>query len=303
MLINDALKKAKGWILWRAIPKGDKVIKQPFKLDGSRNEWNKTNYGFDEVSKIFNQGGYTGIGLQPKDNLICIDLDNCLDPNDEPTGYALDILKLGSYTEISPSGKGLHVWINSTKKIEFMQMRGLEIFSRSKYVTITGNIYKNLNEVKTLDISHIIQRYFPDRVSGNDINFTADPTLKSGPIGAFCRAIDIHKALEMTGMYTKYDDRYQYNPSNSAPGVVIYENKWVISNHASDPANGGQHNAFDIVRIHKFGRYELDSFDNMVAFALTIPEVKIELDNNNIQWRKKLIRDDKHKIMKCYKNI
>jgi predicted P-loop ATPase len=47
--------------------------------------------------------------------------------------------------------------------------------------------------------------------------------------------------------------RYQYIHSDSTAGVVIYEDKYIYSNHAKDPAYGKLLNAFDLCRIHRFG--------------------------------------------------
>jgi predicted P-loop ATPase len=63
--------------------------------------------------------------------------------------------------------------------------------------------------------------------------------------------------------------RYDYIPADSSAGVVIYDDKFTYSHHASDPAYGKLLNAFDLVRIHKFGDDdEKSSFKNMCDFAL-----------------------------------
>jgi len=267
--IPESLKTARGWILWKKVKKDDKIIKLPIKLDGSSDMWNTTNYSFDEVKD------FELIGLQPKGKLICIDLDKCFDDEGRPNKAALDALSLNSYAEYSPSGKGLHVWVNTTIEYNSMARKGIELFANSKYCTITGNVYKN-NEVKTCDISWLINKYF-----NSTSRHTADPLLKKGPIGSFCRAISINEALEMTGMYTHIDgDRWHYNPSESAPGVLTYEGKWAISNHATDPlCDGHEHNAFDVVRIHK-------GFDvnDMIKWGSGLDKVKeqIKIDEADI---------------------
>ena len=49
------------------------------------------------------------------------------------------------------------------------------------------------------------------------------------------------------------EGRYDYIPADSSAGVVVYDDKFVFSHHASDPASGKLLNAFDLVRIHLFG--------------------------------------------------
>ena len=91
-----------------------------------------------------------------------------------------------------------------------------------------------------------------------------DPTTKKGVIGAFCRCYDIHTAIAefLPDVYVKCsaDDRYTYANGSTASGLVVYEGgKFAYSNHATDPAGGQLCNAFDLVRIHKYGSLDDDA--------------------------------------------
>ncbi len=84
----------------------------------------------------------------------------------------------------------------------------------------------------------------------------ADPLVKEGVVGAFCRAYSIEDAIE-TFLHDVYepsamDGRYDYIPADSSAGLVIYDSKFAYSHHATDPACGRLLNAFDLVRIHRF---------------------------------------------------
>lgn len=88
----------------------------------------------------------------------------------------------------------------------------------------------------------------------------ADPLEKPGIVGAFCRAYTIEEAIEtfLSDVYepSSMNGRYDYIPADSAAGVVVYDEKFVYSHHATDPVCGKLLNAFDLVRLHKF--WELD---------------------------------------------
>lgn len=120
----------------------------------------------------------------------------------------------------------------------------------------------------------------------------ADPLTKEGTIGAFCRAYSIEDAIEafLSDIYTtsQIPGRYDYVLADSQAGVVIYEGKFAYSHHATDPACGQLMNAFDMVRIHKFGELDkkadedtesskLPSFKAMSEFAVSDEKVKLEL--------------------------
>ena len=89
-----------------------------------------------------------------------------------------------------------------------------------------------------------------------------DPLTKGGIIGAFCRAHSINDVLEtiLADRYTPTasDDwqggsaRYTFIGGSSTGGLVVYEDKYAYSHHATDPACGHLCNAFDLVRLHLF---------------------------------------------------
>lgn len=89
-----------------------------------------------------------------------------------------------------------------------------------------------------------------------------DPLKKRGIVGAFNRTFSITEAIdkfipEVYQPSKSIPGRYDYVPADSAAGVVIYDDVFAYSHHATDPACGRLMNAFDVVRIHKFG--ELDA--------------------------------------------
>ena len=86
-----------------------------------------------------------------------------------------------------------------------------------------------------------------------------DPTEKQGVVGAFCRTYDIFTAMDafLPHIYDPVDgdaDRYTYLGGSTTGGAVIYDNgKFLYSHHATDPCSGRLVNAFDLVRLHKYG--------------------------------------------------
>ena len=88
-----------------------------------------------------------------------------------------------------------------------------------------------------------------------------DPKEKPGVVGAFCRTYSVVDVIEkfLQDVYSPCENpnRYTYIPGSSAGGLVIYENgDFAYSHHGTDPISGKLCNAFDLVRLHKFG--ELD---------------------------------------------
>lgn len=112
----------------------------------------------------------------------------------------------------------------------------------------------------------------------------ADPTEKSGIVGAFCKVYDVYRVIYdvIPGVYAPCDseDRFTYVGGSTTGGAVVYgDGKFLYSHHATDPAGGKLCNAFDLVRLHMFGDKDddakpdtptnkLPSFVEMCRFAV-----------------------------------
>lgn len=167
-----------------------------------------------------------------------------------------------------------------------------------------------------------------------------DPLEKKGIVGAFCRTYSITEAIAffLKDEYspTMQDDRYTYNKGTTAGGLVIYEDAYAYSHHGTDPCSGKTSNAFDLVRIHKFGHLDVEgsktqrpkSFAAMEDFARADKEVKktlaseilqeanyqyfkddleepanVEGDQDQIEWMSHLEADSKGKYLSNASNI
>lgn len=108
-----------------------------------------------------------------------------------------------------------------------------------------------------------------------------DPLGKDGTVGLFNRTyFPINRAIEkfLSDVYepTDNENRYHYIQSSSMAGVeIIEEGKFAYSHHAKDPAYLKLCNAFDLVRIHKFGDDDSKkSFNAMCELAMEDDEVR-----------------------------
>lgn len=91
-----------------------------------------------------------------------------------------------------------------------------------------------------------------------------DPTTKQGVVGAFCRTYGILEAMAafIPAAYepTETPGRYTYAGGTTTGGAVLYEgNRFLYSHHATDPCSGQLVNAWDMVRLHKFGDMDNDA--------------------------------------------
>lgn len=112
------------------------------------------------------------------------------------------------------------------------------------------------------------------------------PLEKPGIIGDFCRAISISEAISRFNLPYAHasGERWTYTAGSRPEGAIVYDDDTKLhSHHDTDPASG-QHNAFDLVRLHRFKQLDGAFYDDvpvndrpshkaMIKLALEQPEV------------------------------
>lgn len=110
-----------------------------------------------------------------------------------------------------------------------------------------------------------------------------NPTEKKGIVGTFCRTYSITEAIDkfLSDEYiaTADEKRFTYTKGSTAAGLMVYDDLFAYSHHGTDPCGGKLSNAFDLVRVHKFGHLDTEtnkakSFAAMEEFARSDKEVK-----------------------------
>lgn len=145
--IPNELQELTQWVCWQAKPKSNgKLDKIPINPATGRNasHSNPKSWGtFQQALARYRQNDkLAGIGFvfSKDDPYTGVDLDTCRDHktgNIEP--WALQIIQdLASYTEISPSGTGLHVISKAALPGGGRKNERLEIYSSQRFFTITG---------------------------------------------------------------------------------------------------------------------------------------------------------------------
>ena len=154
--IPAVLKAADCWVVWRYVEDVDEdtgevnwtkppVNARTGRLASSTNPqtWSK----FVAALIAYRRGSMDGVGfvLQVNDGddqpaIVAIDLDHCRDPE---TGvidnWAMQIIrKLNSYTEVSPSGAGIRVFVLGRLPPKGRKKGRYENYETSRYVTVTG---------------------------------------------------------------------------------------------------------------------------------------------------------------------
>ncbi len=140
------------WVLWRVrgtkkVPYQAKLPKQPAKVDDP-STWGT----YEEASAAArNTPGVDGIGfVLTNTDIVLLDFDNCRDPATGNFTFLVERLRdrvKNCYTEVSPSGTGLHIYgrVQRDRAIsKLCKLPGegkLEIYCRTeRYTTVTGEV-------------------------------------------------------------------------------------------------------------------------------------------------------------------
>ena len=194
--------------------------KKPRDLKGiPLKEWSKKRcFTFNECIESIKNGFNSGLGIVADNDLIAIDLDNCIKGIKKMDKLGLEIPILtdevaklvsqldNTYIEISQSGKGLHCLIyssiNISKSIKNNNIE-LEIYSnKNHFMRLSGNII-NIDASEVLDKTDVIIDICNTYFKSNDNVISDDDIYKDSCISF--RDDDFKSQFK--GLTNKYDEK------------------------------------------------------------------------------------------------
>ncbi len=146
--IPGELKKRPQWVCWRyALDSKGRFTKHPYNPRTGRTASHSDLMSWSRFETVFEAyesgaGGYDGVGFVfcSGDPYTGVDLDGCRNPESgEVEAWAAEIAALlDSYTELSPSGKGLHIVVEG-KVPKALKLPYIEMYSIERFFTMTGH--------------------------------------------------------------------------------------------------------------------------------------------------------------------
>ena len=168
--IPQEIKLLDQWVNWKSVERDGKVTKPPFQVNGKFAESNnpKTWNSFFAVEKAV--GHFDGIGfvLTEDDPFVAIDFDKCYCPAFKIIDPAIEqhIKSINTYTEISPSGRGLRSLLRGLLPVDGKKNGRVEVYQARRYVTITGHRlpdYPVSIESRQAELETFCQKAFPEK--------------------------------------------------------------------------------------------------------------------------------------------
>ncbi|MDX2793987.1 DNA primase [Streptomyces scabiei] len=105
-----------------------------------------------------------GFVLSDEDDVMCLDLDHCINPlTGRVAPWAAAILRDAgtTYVEVSPSGDGLHIWGRATvrqgRRIRRPDGTAVEIYGTGRYIAMTGRRHGSSPSILA-DLSAVVSK-------------------------------------------------------------------------------------------------------------------------------------------------
>ena len=144
--IPEELKRHPNWVTWTIEERDGKPTKIPLnpKTGGNAMSNNPLTWAtYDQAVRHYQEcenDRIHGIGFVPTNGYVGVDLDHCRDPG---TGliesWAQEIVaELNSYTEITPSGAGVRVWVKGNLPDRGRKKGNIEMYATGRFFTMTG---------------------------------------------------------------------------------------------------------------------------------------------------------------------
>lgn len=184
--IPDELRTVAQWICWGERTRDGKPTKIPLDPDtvtaGSVTD-PSTWTDFETALTATADSAVTGLGFvfTDDDPFVGIDLDHCRDADTgQPEAWAKTIVdQLDSYTEVSPSGTGYHVYVRGELPPGGNRSGNVELYESARFFTVTGDhvpgtpteIHNRVAALWTVHAEHIA-----DETASTEVNANTDAT-------------------------------------------------------------------------------------------------------------------------------
>jgi hypothetical protein len=176
-IVPQELRERRQWVCWRYVQRDGKLLtKVPHSPHGGPASVTdaSTWASHEEAVEASRETDHDGVGfvLSPDDPFTAIDLDACRDPETgELEEWAQEVVgAFDSYTEVSPSGRGIHVFVRGELPPGGNRRGPIEMYSASRFLTFSGDHIAGTPltiEERSAKLAKLHRRVFGEPTSAN----------------------------------------------------------------------------------------------------------------------------------------
>lgn len=158
-----AYGKQQRWVNWRLVERGGKKTKIPYSVNGRAASPTDKKTWSTHAEVLAYDPEHIGIVFTPDRDMLGIDIDRCvnegvIDHKDKAAIREL-IKRANTYTELSPSGNGLHLYfaLSEPVTLEANRHESFEAYTEGRYFTVTGVSFGVKRNVRTIDTIELLE--------------------------------------------------------------------------------------------------------------------------------------------------
>ena len=202
--VPQELKEMNRWVVYRMFldEKIGKYTKKPFNArTGGMAQSNNPRTWCDYDTAMRVVAHYDGLGFMLGNGIFGVDIDG-VDLKDSIVNEV--ITTLGSYAEVSPSGKGIHVICKGTKPQGACRKGNFECYEKGRFFTVTGKVIESYTTLRdcTESIKPLYDKYLkaqePKRISTTQLAFSGGEFLSDSEV------------IDKASKQAKFNDLYYY---------------------------------------------------------------------------------------------
>ena len=293
----EQMKSSDQWLLWKSTDDGRKIPRAPWKTGDPLqyvDAMDPSNWvSFDEAqhwqSKL-PQNFELAYALTRNDEIVFLDLDDVM-VNGEPSPSAQTIIEeANSYTAVSTSGTGLHIFINGSLDEDIKSLTGpigegsdqsLEVYERNRFVAVTGDHVEGTpTEITPGDpfLSKLEKEYASVSVGKPDQTIS-EPKRTRDELSEIETTNDIQDVFDAISQTRPSDIRMRSTQTREhSDGTYSYDPSWVHSE------SGTRLGVLDDVWIYRKGMIALDALQ-LVALEERIITDEREYPEGSEFWK------------------
>jgi len=254
--VPDELRAYNSFVLWRLEEQQNgKPTKVPYSVKGHPASVNSPSHwcDFESAVNMLNSHPdyFAGIGfvLSENDPFTFIDLDDPFDPSknysQEEAQKIADRHSLihdlfDSYSEVSPSGRGLHILCKGSVS-QGRKRAQVELYSTQRFMTVTGNVCKNL---QIAERQELITELWSEMSRGAEVYTELPDQPQKETDDDICRTA--------------------YNATNGAKFYDLYTGNWQVYYSSQSEADFG---LIDILGFYTKNRSQITRIFRMSALG------------------------------------
>ena len=207
--IPEEMKKLPNWVCWRWQQRNGKKTKMPYNPTTGNYAKSNDPATWADFQTVKGQTAYDGIGFMLSSSpFVGIDIDHCIIDGKISRRPQEIVDSFSSYTEISPSGTGVHIIIKADINGPGKRNSELEIYSQGRYLTVTGDVLQGRGEIaeRTQEVKELLYSLGNKRDVPPPVDITAQIERAGNASLDTLRILDLIKRSRQGILFTKLFD-------------------------------------------------------------------------------------------------